>query len=142
MQNLAFGDPQESTEPCVRSEAASNKSELACEHACTTATIFSIILRRGWVLNCPPNPKQPRHNTKDSYGGRGLQSQSNSMSCLWVMLRGDTALLVLPSFASLLALLRREVGGWGAAVLNPNPPVLPESLLGLNILLRILVFKS
>lgn len=43
-QNLAFGDPQESTELCIRSEAASNKSRLVCVQLCANGTIFSVIL--------------------------------------------------------------------------------------------------
>lgn len=58
-QNLAFGDPQESTQPCIRSEAASNKSRLACVQLCINAT-FPITLEVvvGWVLNCTPSPQE------------------------------------------------------------------------------------
>lgn len=46
-QNLAFGDPQESTQPCIKSEAASNKSRLAFVQFCPNAMIFPIILEVG-----------------------------------------------------------------------------------------------
>jgi len=43
-QKPAFGDLQQSTQLCVRSEAASNKSRLAYVQLSTKATIFPVIL--------------------------------------------------------------------------------------------------
>lgn len=52
--------------------------------------------------------------------GGGLQRQSNSRSHIWGYAEGEIQLFVLSSYASIPVHLRREVGGWGAAVLNPN----------------------
>lgn len=103
-QNLAFGDPQESTQPCIRLEAASNKSRLARVQLCINATFpitLEVVVGSWTALQALKRPCHKPNHTRlflvvDFPQRRGTaetkQLQVTPMGLCW---GGDTALCPL-----------------------------------------------